>query len=363
MHLRVWALTHSNATVIYDEAESGTKVFRDAFVRLEAMMASGQIGILVVDDQSRLSRADNTFAFITDLVYVGGRFVSTGEGIDTEKPGWELQVKVMELHNSTTILELGRRVRRGQLGRVLGKLSAGDYCYGIESYLLNPEQVYEGRGPKPERGLRINEEEAKWVRQIFTWFVADRSISWIVGELNRQNAPIGHRRRKKRWRRSHVRGILGNLKYIGIWRWGATRTIRNSQGKKKQIPVPPKQHIVVKHPELRIIDDTDWTAAQKRLANLKEIYGKKVGQKPRGPKVHHTALYPNGLLNGMLFCCKCGSRLWQEAERQATLFRLSQSWNRRRLLQVDHSRAYRQGRRSSPRFSHQALVFVARVAR
>ncbi len=306
-------IDHSQAIVIYDEAESGTKVFRDEFARLQTMMAAGQIGILAVDDQSRLSRADNAFAFITDLVYSGSRFISTGEGIDTEQTGWELRVKVMELHNSTTIRELGRRVRRGQLGRVLGQLSAGDYCYGYESFLLHPEQAVEIRGPKPERGIRINEDEAKWVRQIFEWFNTGRSISWIADELNRQNAPRGHRRRSSRWRQRHVRKILGNEKYNGNWRWGTTRTIRNSQGKKKQIPVPVEQQVVVQRPELRIIDATVWVAAQKGLADLKDMYGKKPGQKHRGPKVHHTALYPNGLLAGMVICGKCGSRMWQQA--------------------------------------------------
>ena len=120
-------IDHSKAIVIYDEAESGTKVFRDQFERLDSMIKKGEIGILTVDDQSRLSRSDNAFGFITDLVYSGGRFISTGEGIDTDQTGWELRVKVMELHNSTTIRELGRRVRRGQLGRVLSQRAAGDY--------------------------------------------------------------------------------------------------------------------------------------------------------------------------------------------------------------------------------------------
>lgn len=313
MRLHRMGIDHSKAIVIYDEAESGTKVFRDDFVRLKAMMESGQIGILAVDDQSRLSRADNTFAFITDLVYIGGRFIATGEGIDTEQTGWELRVKVMELHNSTTIRELGRRVRRGQLGRILGELSAGDYCYGYESYLLNPEQAAESRGPKPERGLRIKEDEAKWVRKIFKWFNKGRSIAWIAAELTRQKAPVGNRRRSNRWRERHVRKILENEKYIGVWRWGTTRTIRNSQGKKKQIPVPKELHVVVNRPELRIIKDPVWDRAQKGLADLKDLYGMKPGQKHRGPKVHHTALYPNGLLAGMVFCSKCGSRMWQQA--------------------------------------------------
>jgi len=156
-------IDHSDAIVIYDAGESGTKTYRDEYARLEAMVRAGEIGILAVDDQSRLSRADNVFAFITDVVYSGGRFISTGEGIDTEETGWELRVKVMELHNSTTILELGRRVRRGQLGRVLSQLSAGDFPYAYRSFLVNPDAVRDGRGPKPERGVMIHEEEAEWI--------------------------------------------------------------------------------------------------------------------------------------------------------------------------------------------------------
>ncbi|MGZ0164282.1 MAG: recombinase family protein [Planctomycetales bacterium] len=106
---------HPEAVVIYDEAESGPKTFRDEFVRLQQMVRAGQVAIIAVDDQSRLTRADNAFAFITDLVYADGRFISTSEGIDTDQLGWELRVKVMELHNSATTKELGRRVRRGQL--------------------------------------------------------------------------------------------------------------------------------------------------------------------------------------------------------------------------------------------------------
>jgi hypothetical protein len=275
------------------------------------MVKAGEIGILAVDDQARLSRADNVFAFITDLVYSGSRFISTGEGIDTEQPGWELRVKVMELHNSTTIRELGRRVPRGQLGRVLAQLSAGDFPYGFRSFLVNPERAQDGRGPKPERGVKIHAEEADWVKRIFDWFNAGRAIAWIARELTRLNVPTGHRRRSNRWRDRHVRGILDNEKYIGIWRWGRTRTIRNSQGKKKQIPVPEDQQIVVERPELRVIGVDAWNQAQQRLQGLNAVYGRKPGQKERGPKVHHTELYPGSLLGGLVFCSQCGARMWQ----------------------------------------------------
>ena len=57
------------AVVIRDEAESGTKVTRDGFQQLSELAARGAVAILAVDDQSRLTRAENAYAFIQDLVF------------------------------------------------------------------------------------------------------------------------------------------------------------------------------------------------------------------------------------------------------------------------------------------------------
>src|SRR5687768_14582373 len=141
----------ADIVVIYDEAESGTRTARDGFQRLRAMVVRGEVAVLAVDDQSRLTRADNAYAFITDLVFAGGRFISTGEGIDTDVPGWELKVKVLELHHSQPVRDLQHRVRRGQLGRVLDDDSAGDFRYGYESFYKDPDWQAQlaRRGPKP----------------------------------------------------------------------------------------------------------------------------------------------------------------------------------------------------------------------
>ena len=173
------------ALVIRDEAESGTKSSRDGFRTLVEMMACGEMGILAVDDQSRLSRADNVFCFILDVVFAGGRFISTTEGIDTTKKGWELLVKVVELKNSAAIRNLSDLVRRGQEGRVLADASAGDFPFGYESYYLDAdwEEQLKRRGPKPKKGLRVCEGEAERVREAFAWFVEGRSIAWIAKEL------------------------------------------------------------------------------------------------------------------------------------------------------------------------------------
>jgi hypothetical protein len=104
--------------------------------------------------------------------------------------------------------------------------------------------------------------------------------------------------------------MLANEKYIGRWRWGATKGIRNSQGKSKRVPVHADQHVVRDRPHLRIIDQETWEAAQRRLQELHDLYGSKPGQKRRGPKTHYTVPYPASLLGALIYCATCGSRMW-----------------------------------------------------
>jgi hypothetical protein len=309
----------TNALVIHESAESGTRSDRAGFEQIVDMVARKQPFLLAVDDQSRFSRADNAFSFITDVVFIAGRFISTGEGIDTDQLGWELRVKVMELHNSTTIRELGRRVHRGQLGRVLDDKSAGDIGFGYESYFVDPnwaEKLMQmGRGPKPVKGIRINEEEARWVRRIYEWFaIRAWSINAIARELTRLKVPKGTKSKGTAWHHHHVRRILENPKFIGQWTWGATRTIRNSKGKVKRVPVPDQQKAIRERPHLRIIAQEVWQLTQQRLADLNERFGMKAGQKRRGPRVHHSVEYPQGLLRGLVICAVCKRRLWQNGK-------------------------------------------------
>ena len=226
----------ANFEVINDRAASGTKNDRVQFDQLRARIQRGEIGILAVDDQARFSRADNAFSFITDLVYSGGRFISTGEGIDTKQEGWELRVKVMELHNSTTIRELGRRVRRGQLGRVLDDGSAGDFPFGYESFYIDPNWAEASRrGPKPKKGVRIFEPEAHWVRQVFSWFANEaKSIGWIARRLTSLAVDKGRKATKPGWHHQQVHRMLSNPKSVGEWPWGTTRIMRARRARRNR---------------------------------------------------------------------------------------------------------------------------------
>jgi site-specific DNA recombinase len=313
--------------VIRDEAESGTRTDRDGFQQLARMIAAKEIGILAVDDQSRLSRADNAYGFIKDLVYSGGRFISTSENIDTADTGWELKVKVMQLHHGESLRNTRERVRRGQLGRVLADDSVGDFPYGYESFYHDPnwQEMLAGRGPRPKKGIRIYDVEAEWVRQIFRWFLDDWSINAISRELTANEVSKGRRTSKPGWHPQHVHRILTNSKYIGRWVWGATTVIQNSTGKKKQIPVDPNDVVVRERPELAIISQEIWDQAQARLEQLREQFGVKPGQAKRGPKAptNTSDAYPRSILGPVLRCAACGSRMWYSASNQRRYYKCS----------------------------------------
>ena len=297
--------------VLKDEAISGTKEARDAYDGIKSKIDRREPFVLAVDDQSRLSRGDNVKGLIRDLVFAGGRFISAGENIDTAQDGWELKVGIMEIHNSLTITELSRRVRRGQEGRVLDDGSAGDYGFGYRSYYLdsNWQEAASRRGPKPKKGIRTYDSEVAVVQRVFRDFVAGRSISEITGDLNLEGVDKGHRSSRPGWHHQQIRRMLSNRKYIGWWTWGRTRITRNSAGKKKQVAVAKHEVIERERPELRIIDDDTWGRAQERLAALYKTFGRKEHQKRRGPKPHYTETYPRSLLGGLLFCGTCGARL------------------------------------------------------
>ncbi|QDU19739.1 recombinase family protein [Urbifossiella limnaea] len=298
--------------VIKDEAESGTKTAREGFQLLRAMIARGEVAAVAVDDQSRLARDNNSFAFIQDLVFAGGRFLSTGEGIDTDVSGWELKVQVLQLHHGQTVRDLQHRVRRGQEGRVRADGSAGDFPYGYESFYLDPDWAAQlaRRGPKPKKGVRVCEVEAGWVLQVFAWFVAGYSIGWIARELTRLGVPKGGRATTPGWHPQQVHRILTNAKYVGHWVWGMTTTVRDSGGRKKQAAVPRGQEVTRDRPDLRIVEQGVWDRAATRLAELGATFGTKDGQKRRGPKPNPADIYPRSPLGGILTCGACGAKLW-----------------------------------------------------
>lgn len=301
--------------VIHDRAWQGEDQQRPGYQQLIALIRNKTAFTLVVDQQSRLSRGWYTGSFVQDLVFAGGRFISL-DGVDTAREGWQESVAVKQLVSQMELRNGAHRIRRSQEHYARSEdTSVGEYPYGYTSVFEAPQAAlaYTGRGPKPKKRIIIDERSAEVVRRIFTWFARESwSINRIARELNEDRLltpPPG----QSDWIDQHVRRILGNTKYIGVWIWGKTKTVRDSTGRKRQVPVETLQGtdgaVTAHRPHLRIIDDDLWQAAQHRLAKLHAIHGPKPGQRRRGRMPRYAELHPKTLLSGLLVCGSCGHRL------------------------------------------------------
>jgi DNA invertase Pin-like site-specific DNA recombinase len=298
-----------------DQAISGTKLARDGLDRLLDTARHQRFRVLLLENLSRLARESViSLPILKELVDVLGiRVISISEGLDTDRNGWELPAAIYSLQHERYIKDLGHYVFRGQEGVVLAGFSVGDMCFGYASVPVEGSEANRrGRRPKPRMRYIIDDEQARWVGRIFQWFAIEkRSMRWIARELTRQGAPKDHRATTMAWHPSYVRRVLENPKFVGRWPWGKLANKRNPfSGKVSQTERPAEEcdQWVRQLPDLRIIDDALWDAAQRRLAE--------VGDANRGPRRRTGQLTgtapdqatpsPRHLLAGLLVCEQCG---------------------------------------------------------
>ena len=300
-----------------DEAVSGTKADRIGLNRLIADAKSGKFSIIYFHSLSRLARESLIgMSILKTLVRNHGiRVISVSEGIDTSRDGWEMHANLLFMFHEKFIEQLAADVLRAQEGVVLSGNSVGDHRFGFTSTPI-PNAPPRGKGKKLPKEYGINREEAKWVIQIFDWFVEGKySITQIVKLLNKQKVPKGHRSQKDNWGHPNVISILESTKYVGLWPWGLLKNHRDPET--GRIWQEPRDENELSEgwsryrPDLKIIDLDLFKAAQERLmANREENakHRKKDGtfNSRRGSRGNP----PRHLLSGLIFCKCCGHKFY-----------------------------------------------------
>lgn len=207
-----------------DEAVSGTRPDRTGLQAMLAAARDRRFGVLYVESLSRLAREFVlTVPMLQELVYVHKvRVISTSEGVDSAAAGWELMAIFRSWMHGEFLAALRAAVLRGPEDAVLNDYSVGDWCLECASEPVpGTEAGRRGRNTKPRKRVVVREDHARWVRQVFTWFVAERrSLVWIARELTRRGAPKDHRATTPEWRPEYLATLLWNRKYVGVWPWG-----------------------------------------------------------------------------------------------------------------------------------------------
>jgi len=297
-----------------DHAVSGTRPDRKGLQAMIAAAKGGSFQVLYFESLSRLAREFVISApMLKELVYVHKiRIISTSEGLDSERAGWELMAMFRSWMHGEFLKQLREAVLRGQEEAVLNDYSVGDWCFGYRSEPIpGSEAGRRGRNAKPRMRIFLNEEHARWVVQIFEWFVNERrSKPWIARELTRLKAPKDHRATTPQWRACYVTALLRNQKYIGLWPWGLKTNVLNPvTGKISQEDCSPEEVLqyLRERPSLRIVSDDLFFKAQGLLDHNERVCAE--SRKSKGQLRGSTvdSQNPRHLLQGLIKCAACGS--------------------------------------------------------
>lgn len=297
-----------------DEAVSGTRPDRAGLQAMLAAARDRRFGVLYFESLSRLAREFVlTVPMLKELVYVHKvRVISTSEGVDSAQAGWELMAIFRSWMHGEFLAALRAAVLRGQEDAVLNDYSVGDWCLGYASEpVLGSMAGRRGRNAKPRKRVVVREDHARWVRQVFDWFVAERrSLVWIARELTRQGAPKDHRSTTPEWRPEYVAGLLRNRKYVGVWPWGVRTNVRNPlTGQVRQENRPPAEaaRYERERPHLRLVDDDTFFKAQGLLDENEAKVRAVRGSDGRLRGWTKNLRQPCHLLQGLITCGACGS--------------------------------------------------------
>lgn len=138
-----------------------------------------------------------------------------------------------------------------------------------KGYVTNTWAAFGYKFGEDRRTYVIDEDKAIWVKRVFDWYVAGKSLRWIAMELT--NAGVPTALRAERWRLESVRRMLQHEVYKGTyianryqqeWVWEA--------GKQKKVHSfkPEDEWIYIQVPA--IVSEEQWEEAQRILATNKK---------------------------------------------------------------------------------------------
>ena len=269
----------------FSEAFSGLALERSKLNELRELIRNKQIDVVVVYCLDRLSRNATHGVILRDELDKYHVIIeSVTEDID-KTPLGEAITYLRGTFSQIEAEKIRERTMRGKRARTReGRMAGGFHrTYGYD-YI----KVSHNNG-----GRRvINENEAKWVRQIYEWLVNEgKSASAITHRLRTLNAPT---KSSQYWNRTSVIAILKNPAYTG-----KTYAFTTLKGKRRGRP--KDEWIEIPDVTPPIVSQEMFDAAQRQL-QVNRIKAK------RNMKRQY-------LLRGHLYCRRCGRAYWGYVDR------------------------------------------------
>lgn len=281
-----------------DDAVSGGTRFRTDFQRLLEDISKNKFDVIIAEDLSRLSRDIEDTAYLYKLCQFNKVTIFTL----LEREINEIHVGVKGVMNALYRKDGSDRVRRGLKGIIRDGRWPGKIPYGYE---VDHDKT-DDNGDRIRGYIKINPYQAQIIYRIFEEIIAGKSAIQIAKGLNADGIPgpsnIPWKDTVIRGNRVLKAGIINNEIYKGILVYNKTNTVINpSTGKKVTRLNPEKEWVREPAPDLCIVGDNVWGAAQARLQEIRE----QADNTSRSKNLLGSRRNKY-LLSGKLFCGKCG---------------------------------------------------------
>ncbi|MDD6388822.1 MAG: recombinase family protein [Bacilli bacterium] len=207
-----------------DDGISGKNLTeRPEVSRLIEDVKKGKIKNVLIYKLDRLTRSVKDLIYLIELFDKNNcTFNSQTEKIDTSNAVGRMFVKIIGIFAEFERENLAERVTLGYEQ----KTREGNYtnCNGVFGY-----DYIVGKGK-----LKINKNEAEYVRKIYNWYLEGESMLKIAKKLKDLNVPT---KRGGHWNQSTIYSILTNPLYIGNVRYGVGRKNGFEVSGKNIIPI------------------------------------------------------------------------------------------------------------------------------
>jgi DNA invertase Pin-like site-specific DNA recombinase len=261
--------------------------------------------VLVMSEESRLGReAIETAYALKQLVTAGVRvfFYLENRERTLDSPTDKIMLSLTAFAD-----ELEReKARQRTYDAMIRKARAG-HVTGGRVFGYDNVDVPGPDGSRSHVVRRVNEGEAGVVRRIFELSAAGAGLTRITKTLNEDGAlaPRSQQGRPVAWAPSSVREVLLRPLYRGEIVWNRTRK-RDRWGLSRRADRPQNDWLQVTVPELRIVSDEQWLAAEAKFAQRRRAHDH--GRRRRDVDSAY-------LLPGFARCGTCGGSMQATSRR------------------------------------------------
>jgi site-specific DNA recombinase len=273
-----------------------------------AMQRPKLFDAILIDDTSRLGRyLPDVLRECDRLIYYEVFIYFVSDGLDTRDENSRLVHMVKGYGDERFVRDHGKKVHRGQEGRVLNGYIHGSRCYGYRNVPITDQTRKGMYGQWAVIGVEqeIIPEQAEAVRRIMEMRACGLSFGRIARTLKGEGVEPPRNPNKAgipAWYPSTIKEVTKNELYHGVRIWNRVQNVFNfAEGKKSKRKRPPSEWTRVEVPELRIISDELWAKVQ--VANQR---GRDKYFSTRLGGMNRTAASRTYLFSGIMVCGLCG---------------------------------------------------------